>query len=184
MLDKRQEISISSKSSLPFHIDIQQPRDGPHILQSKGLDESPTQDLRELIRLQTVAISTLERSTRLPGESIALLQYHTQENQSASGTSTRREAMHDNDLRSANSVQANAVASMSSDLLNQARKDVFAVHTCNLENITVGKGSQQTIILEGGGSMRASNITTGDGSVQFIGKLSDATLQKIVRSWN
>jgi hypothetical protein len=92
--------------------------------------------------------------------------------------------MHDNDLRSANSVQANAVASMSSDLLNQARKDVFAVHTCNLENITVGKGSQQTIILEGGGLMRARNITAGDGSVQLIGKLSDATLQKIVRSWN
>jgi hypothetical protein len=91
--------------------------------------------------------------------------------------------MHDNDLRSTNAVQANAVVSMSSDFPNQARKNVFAVHTCNLENITVGKESQQTIILEGGGSMRARNITTGDGSVQLIGKLSDATLQKIVRRW-
>jgi hypothetical protein len=92
--------------------------------------------------------------------------------------------MHDNDLRSANAVQANAVASMSSDLPNQARKNVFAAHACNLENITVGKESQQTIILEGGGSMRARNITTGDGSVQLIGKLSDVTLQKFAQSWD
>jgi hypothetical protein len=120
---------------------------------------------------------------RLLGESIALLQNHTQENQSASGTSARREVMHDNDLRSANAIQANAVASMSSDLPNQARKNVFVAHACNLKNITVGKEGQQTIILEGGDSMRARNITKGDGSVQLIGKLSDAMLQKIVRSW-
>jgi hypothetical protein len=92
--------------------------------------------------------------------------------------------MHDNDLRSTNAVQANEAASMSSDLPNHARKNVSAVHVCDLKNITVGKESQQTIILEGGGSMRVRNITTGDGSVQLIGKLSDATLQKIVRSWN
>jgi hypothetical protein len=59
-----------------------------------------------------------------------------------------------------------------------------AAHTRNLENITAGKESQQTIILEGGGSIRARNIATDDRSVQLIGQFSDATLQKIVRSWN
>ncbi|OBS16071.1 hypothetical protein FPOA_13158 [Fusarium poae] len=184
MLDKGQKIGIGPRSSIPLHIDIQQPRDESHIQQLKGLDESSTQDLRELIRLQTVAISALEKSTRLLGESISLLQNHTQENQHDRGTSTRQEATHNDDLKSADAIQINVVASTSSDLPNHARKEAFAVHTCNLENITVGKESQQTIILEGEGSMRAKNITTGDGSVQLIGQLSDVTLQKIVRSWN
>jgi predicted Mrr-cat superfamily restriction endonuclease len=99
-----------------------------------------------------------------------------QENQSDSSTSTRQEAMHDNDLRSADAVQANVVASMSSDLANRAHKNVFAENTYNLENIAVGKDSQQTIILEGDGSMRARNITAGDGSVQLIGQLSGVAL--------
>jgi hypothetical protein len=34
MLGKGQEISIGSRSSLPLHIDLQQPRDEPHIHQS------------------------------------------------------------------------------------------------------------------------------------------------------
>lgn len=113
-----------------------------------------------------------------------LSQNHTKENETDPSTSTRQEAMHDNDLRSADAVQANVVASISSDSANHAHKNSFAVNTCNLENIAVGKDSQQTIILEGGGSMRARNITTGDGSVQVIGQLSGAALQKIVQSWD
>lgn len=81
--------------------------------------------------------------------------------------------MHDDDVNAADTIQPSTVASIGS-----------AAHACNLENITVGKESQQTIILEGGGSIRARNITTGDGSVQLIGKLSDVMLQKFVRSWN
>ncbi|KAH6952245.1 hypothetical protein DER45DRAFT_543745 [Fusarium avenaceum] len=106
------------------------------------------------------------------------------ENQNHPRTPTQQEAIHNNDLRAADTIQVDVVASTSSDLPHHARKEAFAVHACNLENITVGKESQQTIILEGGGSIRARNITTGDNSVQLIGQLSDATLQKIVRSWN
>lgn len=173
MLDKGQNINIGSRSSLPLHIDIQQSRDEPHSQQLKGLDTSPTQDLRELIRLQTIAISALEKSTRLLVESISLLQNHTQEVQDNPTTSTQQETMHDDDVNAADTIQPSTVASIGS-----------AAHACNLENITVGKESQQTIILEGGGSIRARNITTGDGSVQLIGKLSDVMLQKFVRSWN
>ncbi|EXK75926.1 hypothetical protein FOQG_19312 [Fusarium oxysporum f. sp. raphani 54005] len=173
MLDKGQNISVGSRSSLPLHIDVQQSQDEPHIQQLKGLDKSPTQDLRELIRLQTIAISALKKSTRLLAESIALLQNHTQEDQNNPTTSTQQEAMHDDGLKAADTIQPSTVASIGS-----------AANTCDLENITVGKESQQTIILEGGGSIRARNITTGDGSVQLIGKLSDVTLQNIVRSWN
>ena len=113
-----------------------------------------------------------------------LLQNHIKENETFPSTSTRQEAMHDNDLRSADAVQANVVASMSADSADHARKSVFAVDTCNLENITSGKDSRQTIILEGGGSMRARNIAAGDGSVQLIGQISGAALQKIVKSWD
>lgn len=79
--------------------------------------------------------------------------------------------MHDDDLKAADATQSSAVARIGS-----------AAYACNLENITAGKESQQTIILEGGGSIRARNITTGDGSVQLIGQLSDVKLPQIVRS--
>ncbi|CAG2009897.1 unnamed protein product [Fusarium graminearum] len=111
-----------------------------------------------------------------------LLKTHKKENEADPSTSTRQEAMHDNDLKPADAVQANVVASMSSDSANHARKNVLALNACNLENITSGKDSRQTIILEGGGSMRARNIATGDGSVQLIGQLSGAALQKIIQS--
>lgn len=81
--------------------------------------------------------------------------------------------MHDDDLKAADATQSSAVARIGS-----------AAYACNLENITAGKESQQTIILEGGGSIRARNITTGDGSVQLIGQLSDVKLPQIVRSWD
>ncbi|UZP36748.1 hypothetical protein NXS19_004564 [Fusarium pseudograminearum] len=183
MLEKGQNITIGSRSSLPLHIDVQQPRDEPHAQQEESLDESPPHDLREVIRLQAVAISALEKSTRLLGESIALLQNHTQEDRNDPGTSARREAIHD-DIKSANTSQPSRVASMAFELPNNPRKNASHVHTCNLENITVGKESQQTIILEGAGSIQARNIATGDGSVQLIGRLNDVTLQKIARSWN
>lgn len=131
------------------------------------------QDMRELIRLQTMAISALEKSTRLLADSIALLQNHTREGQDNATTATQQEVIHDDDLEAADTIQPSTVAGIGS-----------AAHISNLENITAGKESQQTIILEGGGSIRARNITTGDGSVQLIGQLSDVTLQKIVRSWN
>ena len=87
-------------------------------------------------------------------------------------------------LTSADTIQPSPVASMGFELPGNAHKNASTVHTCNLENITVGKESQQTIILEGGGSIRAKNIATGDGSVQLIGRLSNVTLQKNARSWN
>ncbi|EXM13764.1 hypothetical protein FOTG_17803 [Fusarium oxysporum f. sp. vasinfectum 25433] len=171
MLDKGQNINTGSRSILPLHIDMQQSRDELHIHQLKGLDTSPTQNLRELIRLQTTAISALEKSTRLLAESIVLLQNHTQEAQNNPTALTHQEAMHDDDLKTADAIHSNTVARISS-----------AAYACNLENITVGKESQQTIILEGGGSIRARNITTGDGSVQLIGQLSNITSENIVRS--
>lgn len=147
------------------------------------MDESSPHELRELIRLQSIAISKLEKSTRLLGESVALLQNYMQEDKNSPGTSTRPEAIHDG-LTSADTIQPSPVASMGFELHGNACKNASTVHTCNLENITVGRDSQQTIIIEGGGSIRARNITTGRGSVQLIGQLSDVTLQKIAQSWN
>ncbi|KAH7256138.1 hypothetical protein BKA59DRAFT_450227 [Fusarium tricinctum] len=166
MLDKGQNIMIGSRSSLPLHIDLQQPKDELHAQ-----------------KVKSIAISELEKSTRLLGESVAMLQNYMQEDQRSPGTSTRPEAIHDG-LTSADTIQPSPVASMGFELYGNACKNGSTGHICNLENITVGKDSQQTIILEGGGSIRARNITTGRGSVQLIGQLSDVTLQKIAQSWN
>ncbi|KAJ4267001.1 hypothetical protein NW762_003099 [Fusarium torreyae] len=183
MLDKGQKIVIGSGSSLPLRIDLQQLQDEPHAQEAKSLDESSPYDLREVIRLQAIAISKLEKSTRLLEDSVALLQNHMQEDQNNTGTSTRSEAIQ-GDLASADTVQSSPVAGIGFVMPGDAHKNASTVQTCNLENITVGKESQQTIILEGGGSIRAKNIATGDGSVQLIGRLSDVTLQKNARSWN
>lgn len=112
-----------------------------------------------------------------------MLQNYIQEDQHNPGTSTQPEAIHDG-LTPAETIQPNPVASTGFELHGDACKNASTVHICNLENVTVGENSQQTIILEGGGSIRARNISTGRGSVQLIGQLSDVTLQKIAQSWN
>ncbi|KAJ0129516.1 Malic acid transport protein [Fusarium oxysporum f. sp. albedinis] len=124
----------------------------------KGELDMPVDYRNSRVPLETIAISALEKSTRLLAESIALLQNHTQEDQDNPVTLTRQKDIHDDDLKAADALQPSTVARIGS-----------AVHACNLENITVGKESQQTIILEGRGSIRARNITTGDGSVQLVG---------------
>jgi hypothetical protein len=73
---------------------------------------------------------------------------------------------------------------MNCALLNQAEEQTLPTQTYTIENISIGDNSQQTIILEGKGLVRARNIAIRDGSRQVISSLSGATLQKFVGSWN
>ncbi|KAH6980426.1 hypothetical protein EDB82DRAFT_284296 [Fusarium venenatum] len=148
MLDKNQSLSIGPNASLPMHIDMQQPQTVAPAQQSKDRKEPSVHDLKVLIDLQATAIASLERSMRLLTESTALLSKYIQRDKDCLCDSTRQGTMPDGKLGPTNSI-------------------------CNIENITVGKQSQQTIIVEGGGSIRARNITTGDGSIQLIGRFSN-----------
>lgn len=126
----------------------------------------------------------LEKSTKLLRESVVLLQEQIQGTRTDSWGPTQQDAVHNEDSEFTSTAQTNSMQHIDCALLNQADEQIFPTQTYAMENISVGDNSQQTIILEGKGLVRARNIAIGDGSRQIIGSLSGATLQKIVGSWD
>ncbi|KAH7186533.1 hypothetical protein DER44DRAFT_188876 [Fusarium oxysporum] len=182
MIDKNLNISIRPRSSLQIHTDIIQSKDESDCQQLCDSDEPSAYTLRKLIHLQNTALLMLEKSAKLLRESAVLLQEHIQGTLNESCSSTRQDTANNKDSKC--TIQTNPASRMGCTLPNQAEKQTFPMTTRDIENISVGSNSQQTIILEGEGLVRARNIATGNGSRQIIGRLSDATLHKLVGSWN
>jgi len=146
--------------------------------------KSSIDTLRKLIRLQNAALLILEKSTELLRESVVLLQEQIRGTRANSWSSTQQDALHNEDSEFTSTTQTNSTQRIDCALLKQVNEQAFPMQTYVIENISIGDNSQQTIILEGQGLVRARNIAIGDGSRQIIGSLSGSTLQKIVGGWN
>lgn len=124
----------------------------------------------------------LERTTESLRESVVLLQELVQETRNNSTSLTQQDTAYAKDSELTSTIQVEPMRPTGSASPTHADEQTFPGQTHTMENISVGNNSRQTIIVEGRGSVKTRNIATGDGLVQFIGRLSDATLQKLMGS--
>jgi hypothetical protein len=92
--------------------------------------------------------------------------------------------MRKKDLDSTNPMQPDSMRYVGDDLSDHVSKQIFLIQIYDIENISISNNSQYTIILVGGGLVRARNIATRDRSVQLISSLSNAMLQKLIENRN